>query len=52
VNGSVTSIDGVPLSIKADSLCVHGDGPSALETVKRARASLESAEFTIAPFAR
>ena len=49
-NGTVESIDGKQISIDAKSLCVHGDGDHALETVKIARSSLESAGFTIRPF--
>lgn len=49
--GDIESIDGTTISIKADSLCVHGDGRNARETVRLARASLEEAGFTIAPFA-
>jgi UPF0271 protein len=49
---AVTSIDGVRLSVKADSLCVHGDNPEALALVTETRAALEKAGFTIAPFAR
>jgi len=50
-NGVVRSIDGNKIAISAQSLCVHGDGARALETVKIARAALESAGFTISPFA-
>ncbi|HKY97420.1 MAG TPA: 5-oxoprolinase subunit PxpA [Gemmatimonadaceae bacterium] len=50
-NGMVTSIEGTRISIDARSLCVHGDGDRALETVKIARSALESPGFTIRPFA-
>lgn len=33
--GKVTSINGKELDIKGDTLCVHGDGPKALEFVRR-----------------
>ena len=45
------TIDGNAIAIKAESLCVHGDSRNALETVRLARARLEEAQFTIAPFA-
>ena len=32
--GKVTSINGNDIAIKADSVCVHGDNPKALEFVK------------------
>jgi UPF0271 protein len=50
-NGAITSIDGKTISINARSLCVHGDGDHALETVKIARTALESAGFIIESFA-
>lgn len=35
--GKVTSYSGKELDIKGDTLCVHGDGPKAIEFVKRIR---------------
>jgi UPF0271 protein len=48
---SIETIDGSPITITADSLCVHGDNEHALATVRLARSHLEKAGFTIAPFA-
>lgn len=31
---AITSIDGTPVNVHADSICVHGDNPSALELVR------------------
>ncbi len=31
---TVTTIDGSKISIKADTICIHGDGPNALELAK------------------
>ncbi|MNJ57074.1 hypothetical protein D3C77_526490 [compost metagenome] len=36
-------IDGQPLCLRADSLCVHGDNPEALSVLRRLRAMLDSA---------
>jgi len=47
----IRAVDGTPLLIEPDSLCVHGDGARALETVTRARNALERAGITIASFA-
>jgi UPF0271 protein len=47
----VQTLDGNVIVIEADSLCVHGDSRSALETVRMSRARLTEANFTIAPFA-
>lgn len=46
------SRDGNEMTINADSLCTHGDGPNAYAILKRLRADLEAAGVTIAPFAR
>lgn len=49
---TLATSDGTELSIRADSLCTHGDGPNALAILQRLRAELESAGVTIAPFAK
>lgn len=43
----VTSINGKEIEIKADSICVHGDNPKALEFVKNIRGALEAEGVTI-----
>jgi 5-oxoprolinase (ATP-hydrolysing) subunit A len=35
-SGEVETIDGGPIRLEAESLCVHGDGPSAVAIVERA----------------
>lgn len=45
--GKVTAITGKDIDIKADSVCVHGDNPKALEFVKNIRATLEQEGITI-----
>jgi len=40
--GTVRSITGKMVEIKADSICVHGDNPEAVSFVKRIRRELES----------
>ena len=39
--GVVTSIDGIDVPLRADSICVHGDGEKALLFVQKIRAVLE-----------
>ncbi|AZR72088.1 lactam utilization protein LamB [Anoxybacter fermentans] len=39
--GKVETVDGAEISIKADTICVHGDEETALEFVKKLRAGLE-----------
>ncbi|MFN7942701.1 MAG: 5-oxoprolinase subunit PxpA [Thermoanaerobaculia bacterium] len=41
---------GAPLRIPAESICVHGDTPRALELLGAARAALERAGVAIRPF--
>jgi UPF0271 protein len=48
----VIAIDGTRRIVRPDSLCVHGDGPHAVEIVRALRERLESAGIEIAPFAR
>lgn len=40
--GVVETINGKTIPIKADSICVHGDNPSALEFVKNIKQALEA----------
>ena len=40
--GKVTAIDGTDIDIKADSICVHGDNPEAVNFVKFIKESLEA----------
>lgn len=48
--GKVTTIDGVDIPIQADSVCVHGDSPSALAFVAKIREALAKAEITVKTF--
>lgn len=45
--GTVESVNGKLIHIKADSICVHGDNPSALEFVKNIRETLIKNGVTI-----
>lgn len=42
-DGVVTSVDGVDVPLRAESICVHGDGEKALLFVRRIRKALEEA---------
>ncbi|MER5889865.1 5-oxoprolinase subunit PxpA [Streptomyces sp. NPDC001941] len=48
--GTVTSIDGKPVPVRARSLCVHGDTPGAVGTARRVRAGLEAAGVRVEAF--
>lgn len=48
-NGTVTAITGKVIQVKADSVCVHGDGVKAVEFVKKISKRLKDENITIAP---
>lgn len=48
--GSITSINGKEIDIKADSVCVHGDGVNALAFVKRIRQTLKEEGIEVKAF--
>ncbi|EHL8267708.1 LamB/YcsF family protein, partial [Campylobacter coli] len=43
----VTSINGKEVDLKADSICVHGDGIKALEFVKKIKENLTKEQIQI-----
>lgn len=47
--GKVTSIEGEIIDLQADTLCVHGDTPGAVQMVKEIRRLLEGAGIGVAP---
>lgn len=49
LHGTVTSVSGKKIAIKADSICVHGDNAHALEFVKLIRARLGENGVEIKP---
>jgi UPF0271 protein len=51
-DGSVPTIDGGELRLRAESICVHGDAPNAAEIAQAIRASLETEGFELAPLAK
>ena len=50
VTGEVEGADGSPVTVRARSLCVHGDSPGAVSMATAVRAGLEAAGVTLAPF--
>jgi len=46
--GMVRSLQGTDVSIRADTICIHGDGPHALQFARRIRQGLEAEGVTIA----
>ncbi|WP_338919579.1 5-oxoprolinase subunit PxpA [Pseudomonas silesiensis] len=50
-DGTIEAIDGSLTRIQADSICVHGDSPAAVEMARELRRVLEQANMTLQPFA-
>lgn len=50
--GVVESVSGRSIPIRADSICVHGDNPSALDFVRRIRSALEEAGVAVRALGR
>ncbi len=45
----VIAIDGTEIELRADTLCVHGDNPAAVQIVKGIRESLKAAGVEVTP---
>ncbi len=50
--GRVTAVTGKEIPVRADSVCVHGDGAKALAFAVNIRTSLEKAGIAVRPFAK
>jgi UPF0271 protein len=48
--GVITAVDGSVIRIEAESACVHGDSPGAIEMAAAVRAGLEAAGVTLRSF--
>ena len=48
--GTVTSIQGTEVTLKAESICIHGDGAHAVKFAKRARAAFEAQQIQVKAF--
>jgi UPF0271 protein len=49
---NVVAIDGTRCMVRADSLCVHGDGVKAVEIVRALRLRFETEGISLAPFVK
>ena len=48
---AVPDVDGAPILVAAQSICVHGDTPGAVEVARAVRAALTDAGVHVQPFA-
>ncbi|QDO87360.1 LamB/YcsF family protein [Ornithinimicrobium ciconiae] len=48
----IEDINGDPITLRPDSICVHGDTPGAVEIARQVRVALETAGVPLAPFTR
>ena len=46
---TVTAVDGTVLNLKADTICIHGDGPNALEFAAAIRNAFAAANIAVRP---
>ena len=51
-SGRIEAIDGSVISIRADSICVHGDSAGAVDMARSTRDALSSAGIDLRPFVR
>ncbi len=49
-DGQVTAVNGSQVSVRAQSLCLHGDTPGALRLARRVRDALTKAGVELSPF--
>jgi 5-oxoprolinase (ATP-hydrolysing) subunit A len=51
-DGNVRSLQGTDVPVRADTLCIHGDEPGAVEFARRIRATLLDAGVRVSPFSK
>ena len=49
-DGAITAVTGRPVPVAIDTICVHGDNPSAVALARRVRTRLEAEGITLRPF--
>jgi len=47
----IIAIDGTPIEVSAQSICIHGDTPGAVVMARRLKAAIDADRVRIAPFA-
>ena len=51
-DGIVRSEDGSPVRVHADTICIHGDNPSAIAIARKIRSEFDARGIQLAPFER
>jgi UPF0271 protein len=46
----VVAVDGTPLLMPVESVCVHGDTPGAVDLARAVRTALAAADVRVRPF--
>jgi UPF0271 protein len=46
---TVVAVDGTSVTVRADTICIHGDTPGAASLARRVRERLDAAGITVAP---
>jgi UPF0271 protein len=47
LEGKVIATDGTEIELRADTLCVHGDNPAAVQIVKKIREELKASGVAV-----
>ncbi|WP_298629659.1 LamB/YcsF family protein, partial [uncultured Thermus sp.] len=50
LEGRVEALDGGEVEVRAETLCIHGDNPNALQVVRAVRKALEEAGIEVRAF--
>jgi UPF0271 protein len=51
-DGAVVSVTGKVIKVRTDTVCIHGDNPSAVEIARGVRKALKDSGIDLAPFKR
>ena len=49
-DGAVVSVTGKVIKMRTDTVCIHGDNPTAVEIARGVRQALDKAGIKVAPF--
>lgn len=52
MEGRVISVDGEPVEVKVDTICLHGDGPQALQLARTLRERMKEAGISVVPMGK